>query len=199
MKTISYPLPQRKSVKQSPIKWWQKHKFLIRLMNWEYWPAQITNIPVVAFWLYFAAKARHLFFFSAANPAIETGGVLGESKINILDQIPQTYKPQTRYVEAQTPLNTWIQILDESGINYPIILKPNVGERGNGVERIEDQEQLSRYLEKYPIDLILQEYISYPGEYSVLYYRFPDAEGGKITSLCRKEYLSVTGDGERSL
>jgi hypothetical protein len=58
----------------------------------------LTNIPVVFIWLWFALKARKLFFFTAVNPAIETGGVLGESKIIILNRIPKEVVPKTIFV-----------------------------------------------------------------------------------------------------
>ncbi len=49
----------------------------------------IANIPTYFYWIYYAICARSLFFFSAANPAIETGGLFGESKEAIFDQIPE--------------------------------------------------------------------------------------------------------------
>jgi len=182
-----------------PPAWTQRIPWLIRLLNWEYWPAPVANLPVVAFWLYFAAKARHLFFFTAANPAIETGGVLGESKMDILRQIPAAYRPATLFVPRGSTARTVLAQLAQQQMSFPLIVKPNVGERGNGVEKVETTAALMAYLADSQVDLIVQAYVDYPEEYSVLYYRFPGEPTGQITSLCRKAYLTVVGDGQRSL
>ncbi|MEO0585410.1 MAG: hypothetical protein AAF135_24565 [Bacteroidota bacterium] len=179
--------------------WMQKNPFLIRLLNWEFWPAQIANIPVVVFWLYFAAKARHFFFFTAANPAIETGGLLGESKMNILDQVPPAYKPQTLFLEKNLNLHEIARLIETYNLIFPLILKPNVGERGNGVEKVENLEMLWQQFSTQNVDFLIQEYIDYQEEYSVLYYRFPGERQGHISSLCRKVYLTVIGDGRHTL
>ncbi len=173
--------------------------FLIRLLNWEYWPAKIANLPVIAFWLYFSAKARHLFFFSAANPAIETGGILGESKINILNQLPAELKPRTLFLAAGTPPESVLQAMKNQNLSFPVILKPNVGERGRGVEKISDQQALEAYLRLRQVDLLVQAFVEGPEEFSVLYHRFPGEQTGRISSLCHKVPLHVVGDGNRTV
>jgi len=174
--------------------------FYIRLTNWEYWPSYIFNIPIIFMWLYFALRARALFFFSAVNPAIENGGVLGESKINILNRIPQQYLPKTLFVEAATGrIEQLLNWMEAQSLTFPIIAKPNVGERGFLVKKLENRLELEQYLSSYPIDFLLQEYISYPLELSISYYHFPDSREGHLTSVCIKEHLEVTGDGVSSL
>ena len=80
-----------------------------------------------------------------------------------------------------------------------MIAKPDVGERGFLVEKLENKKSLHDYLKKISVDFIIQDFIFYPLEVSVLYYRFPDAKQGKITSICIKKTLSVTGDGVSSI
>lgn len=199
MKQLASSLALPKAQPTKPAPWWERSPFFIRLLNWEYWPAKLTNLPVLGFWLYFAIKARHLFYFSAANPAIETGGVLGESKIDILHQIPAKYKPTTIFLPANSSFAAVLQQINATNLDFPLIIKPNVGERGRGVEKITSEDELAAYLSHADTALIIQAYIDFPEEYSVLHYRFPDENRGKITSLCHKVYLSVTGDGETSL
>lgn len=175
-----------------------KSAFWIRLKAWEYWPAWLTNIPVGFFWLYFALRSRSLFFFNAANPAIENGGVMGESKIDILNQVPEAYKPQTLWVPKEE-LTQIKEKITQSGLEFPVIVKPNVGERGLGVEKIDDAIALKHYLQKVSVDLIVQEYVVYLEEFSVLHYRFPSQKQGRITSLCHKIHLQVIGDGQSNL
>jgi hypothetical protein len=49
------------------------------------------------------------------------------------------------------------------------------------------------------VDYIVQEFVNYPMEVSVFYYRFPNEQKGNITGFVRKDCLSVTGDGICSL
>ena len=150
--------------------------------------------------MYFAAKARSLFFFTTVNPVIETGGVMGESKINILKRIPGFALPKMFFVEKEKmPFSDILLQLKTIKLEYPIIAKPDIGERGFLVEKIKNEKQLSNYFKKIKTDFLIQEFIDKPLELSVLYYRMPDEKIGKITSVCIKKTLSVTGDGISSV
>lgn len=174
--------------------------FWIRLLQREYWPMWAHYLPVYPYYLYLAARARSLFFFSATNPSIETGGLIGESKIDILDQIDAQYKPQSVLVPAHTPLAEALTQLTKAGIDFPIIVKPNVGERGLLVQRIANAEALAQLWAAHgDIDLVVQPFVDYPEELAVMYHRFPGEKRGRITSVTRKVFLSVTGDGQRTL
>lgn len=164
----------------------------------------ITNLPVVFIWLGFAIRARSLFFFSTVNPVIETGGVLGESKINILERLPAHTIPKTIFIEKdpssdssikKQKLTNILQSIEKKGIQFPLIAKPNVGERGFLVEKIKDPKGLASYVERIPVDFIIQDFIDYPIEISLLYHRMPAGGKAKVTSVCIKKNLSVIGDG----
>lgn len=162
---------------------------------------QITIIPVMLIWLWFSLRARDLFFFSNANPLIKNGGVLGESKSKILSHLPDWIQPLTRIVDLNDyDFKSLKSLLIKEQLKYPIIIKPDVGERGFLVEKIIDDESLKNYLDRAPkTTYIVQEFIDYPLEVSVLYHRFPDNKNGKITSLCIKQPLEVEGDGQSTL
>lgn len=169
--------------------------FFIRLRSWEYWPFAVVYVPVFVYWLWLSLKARSFFFFSAANPSIESGGLLGESKIDILDRISDEFKPKTLYVSVNDALHTvWNQML-EQGFTFPVIAKPNAGERGWRVEKIEHWEGLVNYIQSSPVDFLIQDYVDYPLELGVFYYRMPNETQGTISSIVQKEFLSVTGNG----
>jgi len=177
---------------------WQRIRnssLFIKMGSWEYWPIYIVNIPVVFIWLFYAIRSRSLFFFSTVNPVIETGGVFGESKINILNRIPKDYLPVTIFIKAETSEEIVLQKLKTSNLTYPIIAKPNVGERGLLVAKIENESELLQYTQSNKVDFLIQEFISLALEVSILHYRFPDQQKGKVTSICIKDTLKVTGDG----
>ncbi|MEM6722930.1 MAG: hypothetical protein AAF598_02770 [Bacteroidota bacterium] len=171
-----------------------------KLFNWEYWPTAIVNIPVIFYWLYFALRSRKLFFFSNTNPVIETGGVLGESKINILKRLPESVLPVTLFFEPrELTAEHILPQIKAAGLSYPIIVKPDVGERGFLVEKLKSEAELLAYIDQHKNPLILQECIEYPMELSVLYYRMPEATTGTILSVCIKETLTIVGDGVQTV
>ena len=174
----------------------KQSSFYIKWTNWEYYPVYIANIPTVLFWIYFGIRARSLFFFSSVNPVIETGGVMGESKINILNRIPKNIIPKTIFIKKDTDrIQSVLNKVRTAEIAFPLIAKPDIGERGFLVEKIDTEKALSDYFKKIKVDFIIQDFITFPLEVSVLYYRKPDASQGKITSVCQKITLKVTGDG----
>lgn len=176
-----------------------RNTFLIRLFNWEYWPFAVVYIPVYFYYLWLAAKARSLFFFSASNPTIETGGMFGESKWEIYKLIPKHLYPTTLIVKEGTPIEAIFKLVKDAGITYPLIAKPDRGERGWLVAKIKSQEELVKYVAKVKVTFLIQAYVHYPIELSVFYYRLPGSENGIVTSITGKRMLSVTGDGTSTL
>lgn len=178
----------------------KKPHFISKITQWEYHPWWLANIPVYGYWLWFAARTRHLIFFSNVNPAIPLGGAMGESKWDILQLLPPGILPKSIPVQAGADFGTVQEELDKIGISYPLIAKPDVGERGFLVKKIENRDDLRDYLRRWPIKFILQEFLHLPVEASVLYHVFP-GEAGRfdITSLCLKEFLCVQGDGTSSI
>jgi hypothetical protein len=173
--------------------------WLIKLTNFEYWTWWMFYVPLLPYWLFQAIRTRSLTFFTNADPCIDYGGFFGESKMEILRQIPKEYLPRTIFIEKQTDLKTIVDKLIEEDLVYPIICKPDVGERGTQVEKLYSNYDLVQYLSNVQQDFIIQEFITYDIELGVLYYRYPDASTGKVTSVTRKEFLSVLGDGKSNV
>ena len=173
--------------------------FFIKLTNKEFWPMWATYFPVLPYYLYLATRARSFFFFTAANPSIETGGMLGESKIDILNMIADEYKPISLLIKPKTGLEQVLEMMQQQNISFPIVVKPNVGERGLLVEKVDNPEKLAKLIHENDIEYIIQPFISYKEEYAIMYYRMPNEKEGKITSICQKKFLSVVGDGKSTL
>src|SRR5215218_4343693 len=94
--------------------------FVIRLSHWEYWPFHVVYALIYPYWFWLCLKARSLFFFSAANPSLENGGFLMESKKSIYDLIPQKYYPRTLFFQTGTPQETvWQKIFHEE-FSFPL-------------------------------------------------------------------------------
>jgi hypothetical protein len=174
-------------------------KFFIKLMNWEYWPIWVVYFPTGFYFTYLAIRARSFFFFSASNPTIETGGMFFESKRKIFDLIPKEYYPATVYIDESENILSIERKIQDAGISFPLIAKPDKGGRGWCVKKINSINELADYKSKMNVAFIIQAYIAYPLELSVFYYRNPASVKGIITSVTLKKMLSVTGDGHSTI
>ncbi len=155
-------------------------------------------IPLLPVYVYGALRTRRLLYFTAANPGIEMGGFFGEKKDQILDMIPEAYKVLGVHVQGKWSEKKLVSAMATKNIHFPVIAKPNVGERGEGVQKIEDIYQLVRYHETEH-DFLIQEFVDYPLELGVLYAKMPGSSEGTITSVTLKKFLTVLGDGKRTV
>lgn len=173
--------------------------FFHKLTHWEYWPFQIVYIPIYFLWAYYSIKAKTIFFFNASNPTIKNGGFIMDSKIEIYDIIPQKYYPKTRFVKENCSLEEVLKIVEDAGLNYPMIAKPDMGLRGTAVKKIDSAQDLKEYAEKADFDYVVQNMIPFPNEVGIFYVRYPDEKAGRITGIVAKEFLIVTGDGTSTI
>lgn len=173
--------------------------FYTKWRHWEYWPIGLLYTPIFCYYLWLSFKSRSFFYFSAANPSIDNGGMSGESKWDILKNIPTSLLPATVFVRRGSSLPEIENLMRDANIHYPIIAKPDVGERGIQVNKINDDRQLTAYVNAASNDFLIQEFIDYPVELGVFYYRIPNEESGKVTSVVIKEFLHVIGDGKSTV
>lgn len=169
-------------------------------LKWEFWPFWVFYFPLYIKYLWLALKARSLAFFTVANPLMEFGGFVDYSKYNVLKAIDKNYLPVTTFFE-KADATIVLQKMQEIHLDFPVILKPDKGERGFGVEKIDTKQDLKEYFKKYGAieKLILQEYVAYPIELGVMYSRKASEKNGKITSVVLKEFLTITGNGKDTL
>ena len=159
-----------------------------------------ANLPLAILLLFYALRARRLFFFSAVNPVIETGGTWGESKFNILRRIPASHVPATIFVKKGTDFQVVMEKMRAVGLTeWPVIAKPDVGERGFLVKKIRDEAALREYVLTNKIDFLVQKFLAEPLELAVMCHRMPDSRSTTVSSICIKETLKVTGDGSSSI
>lgn len=162
----------------------------------EFWPFWIFYFPMYGYGLYLAIKARSFSYFTAANPGMKFGGAFGMDKMEILNSLDKEYIPKGFLVCQGAVSQYIIKQMHTLEISFPIICKPNVGERGIGVEKIDSKENLVSFLKVYKQDIIVQEYIDFPIELGIFYHQYPLSLKDGITSVVIKEFLSITGDGK---
>jgi hypothetical protein len=182
-------MPHKRSLKDHWVRW----------TRWEFWPAWLAVLPVYGMALLLALRAQRLFFFTNVNPAIPQSGVLGESKSDILKLLPARIVPATVLALPDEPFEAVLQKMQGAGIDFPVVAKPDVGERGFLIRVCPDAPALARHLKRYPTLFMIQPFLTLPEEYSVMFYRFPDGLDFGITSVCKKGFLEVTGDGRATV
>ncbi len=169
--------------------------FFHKILHWEYWPMEVVYFPIFFLWMYYALRAKSLFFFNASNPSIKNGGFIMESKKAIYNLIPKQYYPKTELVPQGTLWDAVLQIIEKEQIKYPFMVKPDIGLRGSAVKKINFLEELKAYDDKAIFDYLIQDLIPYPNEMGIFYVRYPNQKEGRITGIVAKEFLTVTGDG----
>ena len=177
---------------------------LRKYRRWEFWPAWMFYPPVAAMCAWLAVRYRGLTLPTVANPAFRNGGIVGESKIEILQALMQAAPESVAdgYLIAAGHLAVRLSTIDrvcrEEGIGYPFVLKPNLGQRGAGFRLIERADDVEGYLRQVASDVILQRYVKAEKEAGIFYYRFPGQEHGEIFAITEKVFPVVIGDGERT-
>ncbi len=186
---------------------WRGRRHLLsswrRLLRWEFWPIPAIYLPLVPALLGMAVRAGSLRAPTLVNPPIPGGGLAGESKAAIgalVSRVPDHAIP-TRVIEPgpeperRAVLHAFVE---ENGDRWPIVLKPDVGERGRGVTIARDEARALAALDENPGCLLIQRFV--PGEeFGLFYVRHPEETRGELFSIARKAPRFVTGNGRDRL
>lgn len=123
----------------------------------------------------------------------------GEPKKEMYDLLPDNLYPATFNVLPSESFDKIKEMLKKNNIQYPFIVKPEVGCQGILFRKIDREEELQNYHSKIPVEYIVQELVHYPMEVSVFYIRHPKDEKGTVTGFLHKIPLQVTGNGKDTL
>ena len=148
-------------------------------------------------WL--ALKSKDPAFFTTANPLIPTGGLFGASKYDLLKHLPAKWVPETYYSKDLSKEQNILTSLQQNSIIFPVVLKPDLAERGVGVQIVDSANELNRIAHTITYPVVIQNFIHSTLEFGVFFIKHPDAEKGKIVSIVQKEFLTVKGDGKSTI
>ena len=121
---VSLPLRDRLSIR------------LERARRWEFWPAWLYYMPIVTWILLLGLKHRSPTLFTAANPALDAGGVVGERKHQALAPLQLTAPDLVAEFilldssERGRRATEALRFAAQPHIGFPVVLKPDVGQRG---------------------------------------------------------------------
>ena len=180
------------------------------LSFFEFWPMWAFYPPVLLYVLWLMIRYRGVTLPTVANPSFPGGGLVGESKAQILSllvqHIPEWVAPfillrkaPGKAVDVQAA--SALSALASAGMSLPVVAKPDLGCRGAGVKLVRTREQLEDYIAAFPedADFLLQTLVDCEGEAGVFYCRKPNQTKGDIISLTLKYFPYVYGDGQRTL
>lgn len=173
----------------------------------EFWPLWFFYFPVVIYWIALGIRYRNLGLPMLANPNIELGGMVGESKSQVLNQAgPLARKYILPYVALKheagvAPEEAAGKALTEArsqGLQLPLVVKPDLGCRGLAVRVLHAEKDLIDYLQVYPDEqlYLLQQLAPWQAEAGVFYVRKPGQDSGKVVSITLKYIPTVVGDGK---
>lgn len=172
-----------------------------RWRRWEFWPAWLFYGPVVVHVC--RLLCRHGFgALTAANPGLEDGGFVGESKSAILEKLPVKWTlPAVRVAPGRPSarLDSLRHWMARERRAYPLILKPDVGQRGVGVRLVHSDAEATEYFYAQPAAAVAQVYHPGPYEAGIFYYRLPGTTRGRIFSITDKRFPVAVGDGVSTL
>jgi membrane protein DedA with SNARE-associated domain len=169
-----------------------------RWQRWEFWPMWLFYLPV-GLWLVWLTIRHRGVTMTAANPGMPDGGTVGESKSDILASLPTDVTiPSFRLAPEQigARLARCRLEMTRKGWAFPLVLKPDVGQRGAGVRLARDWNEVRNYFSTFADGAVLvQPYDPGPFEAGVFYVRHPEWTHGRIFSITDKVFPEVTGDG----
>ncbi|MEM1221137.1 MAG: alpha/beta fold hydrolase [Verrucomicrobiota bacterium] len=177
----------------------------LRLIRWEYWPSFLIYLPVVVYAIWLMVKYRSVTVWALCNPGMQPlSGLAMESKSEILNALNKStgkipawkFLPQGGPPEAR--IDAFKEFQKERPNPWPVILKPDIGQRGEGVAVIRTEAEAKRYLRANSEPLIIQAYVE-GLEFGVFYYKIPGHRKGRIFSITHKILPQLEGDGVRTL
>ena len=179
--------------------WWR------RQTHWEFWPMARFYPPVFAWLAWLCVRHRSLTLYTAVNPGMPLGGIVDESKRDIYARLGGNANPRiprTTLLPAALSPDARVEaaraFLAEHGLGWPVVLKPDTGQRGQGVAIVRSDAAMEAYLRATREDVLVQEHVG-GVEYGLFYVRRPSEPQGWLFSITWKKPLDVVGDGASTL
>ncbi len=176
-----------------------------RIVRWEFWPAWLFYSPVAAICFWLGLRYKGFSLPTVANLNQKNGGIIGESKIGILQTLMETSQEFTSdgYPVPTGSTHKRIAVIEEicrrHEIRFPFVLKPDTAQRGAGFRKVSSFDEAEKYVGLVSTPLVLQRYVEGPEEAGIFYYRFPNEQKGHIFGITRKQFPVLVGDGIRSI
>src|SRR5262249_26966876 len=104
-----------------------------------------------------------------------------------------------RFVSMEQQISDVVALTSSRHLDYPLVFKPDIGQRGFGFKIVRSDQEARTYLEQFKRDVLIQKYVPGPYEVGIFYYRLPKEPSGRIFTIAEKVFPRVTGDGRHTL
>ncbi|MDP2189003.1 MAG: hypothetical protein Q8J69_10015 [Sphingobacteriaceae bacterium] len=162
----------------------------------EFWPAWVLQAALYMQGIPLGWWRGGLTWFARVNPGMDWGGMLAYSKSDAMLSLPKVNKAAAFTFDwpiAQAVLQEQRLAV---GLSWPLVLKPDQGERGRDVYQLHNELQLSITLQQLPPGkYLLQEFLELPFEFGVFVSKSLRNQQFEVLSLSWKVPLGVMGDG----
>lgn len=134
------------------------------------------------------------------NPALTYGGATIDSKIERyrLFRDAAFAMPTIALPAGATPQDI-AAALAEAAIDFPVVVKPDLGFMSRGIHRAEGLEALHGLLALGQGDYVVQPFIADQTEFSIFHYRLPGEARGRLLDVTERVLPRVVGDGWHSV
>lgn len=185
-----------------------------RSLHHEWWPMWTFYLPLWCLFPMFLIRRAGRLVFTCVNPGIENGGgFVDESKARILGGFSDAAETMlhARLIAPDEPdrAQTALALIETDPAlgGYPIVLKPDAGQRGVGVALARTADDVRAYVASHPESFILQRYHAGPCECGIFwmrndYQRDPrpiHQRDGFIFSINGKHFQYLEGDGQHTV
>lgn len=183
-----------------------------RMTHHEWWPAWLLYALTLPRLIALAIRHRSLTVWTCVNPGISPGGgITGESKQAILRGFRDPRVLTQHTIGAHEPdraRRARELIHTEPALGgFPVIVKPEAGQRGSGVILVRTEAELDRAINATEGTACIQRHHPGPVEIGVFWTRDPvtvgdertDTTQGRVFAVTRKVFPTITGDGESTL
>jgi pimeloyl-ACP methyl ester carboxylesterase len=185
---------------------------ITRTIHHEWWPSWALYGLVLPRFVRLACRHRSLTCWTCVNPGIHPGGgVVGESKQDILRGFNHPGVLAQRRIEAHASdrVARALELVETDPAlgGFPVIVKPDAGQRGANVALVRTPEDLGRAVRAIPGPVDLQRFHPGPAEFGVFWVRdartvgdeSTDRRQGRVLAVTKKIFPAVEGDGRRTL
>ncbi|MFZ4573010.1 MAG: alpha/beta fold hydrolase [Phycisphaerales bacterium] len=176
-----------------------------RARRHEYWPTWLYYPPIAVRIMFIALRNRTAIGPAACNPGIPNwGGLIGESKSDIMAAFAASPEVLRTVLVPPGSASDRLERVKNSGIDFPLVLKPDQGQRGHAMKVARDEADVIRYFGQMTGAAVVQPFHPGPHECGVFWVRSVGPRGelledGEILSITRKDFPAVVGDGERTV
>ncbi|MEM7098051.1 MAG: hypothetical protein AAF541_07315 [Pseudomonadota bacterium] len=170
----------------------------MKIPHFEFWHPRLFEAPYYLYLLLGCLRYRlppkHL---AKANYALDHGELGLGSKFATQMAFDQAYFLPSILLTDGTPEEIERAMLFAEQHGWPVILKPDIGAVGKGIQKLHNAEEIKLAVSKLQSPSILQKFTPANFEYGVFYVRREDQ--GQITGINRKHFPTVVGNGKDNI